>query len=161
MTSQPEQPRRSSSGETQTTRPLPKEPALRVPSPTPQSGAPAWGATLALLAIAIIVAGVAAIFVLELWLADRIVPGVYVWDVDVGGLDRDQAMERLSATFRYPDDRHPALRYDASELDGRWEPSQLPPSQRMRKPRPLFKKLDESIVEEELARMRGEQQKKR
>jgi vancomycin resistance protein YoaR len=63
------------------------------------------------LAVAIIVAGVAAIFVLELWLADRIVPGVYVWDVDVGGLDRDQAMEHLSATFRYPDDRHPALRY--------------------------------------------------
>jgi vancomycin resistance protein YoaR len=64
------------------------------------------------LAIAIIVAGVAAIFVLELWLADRILPGVYIWDVDVGGLDRDQAIERLSATFRYPGDRHPVLRYD-------------------------------------------------
>lgn len=50
-------------------------------------------------------------FVLELWLADRIIPGVYVWDVDVGGLDRDQAMERLSADFRYPDDRYPLLRY--------------------------------------------------
>ncbi|MFN2220313.1 MAG: hypothetical protein ACK2UA_17025, partial [Anaerolineae bacterium] len=61
---------------------------------------------LALLAVAIIIAGMAALFVLELWLADRIVPGVYVWDVDVGGLDRDQAMERLSATFRYPDDRY-------------------------------------------------------
>ena len=83
-----------------------------MPSPTQQSGAPAWGATLALLAIAIIVAGVAAIFVLELWLADRILPGVYIWDVDVGGLDRDQAIERLSATFRYPGDRHPVLRYD-------------------------------------------------
>jgi len=82
-----------------------------VPSPTQQSGAPAWGPVLALLAVAIIVAGVAAVFVLELWLADRIIPGVYVWDVDVGGLDRDQATERLAAIFRYPDDRHPVLRY--------------------------------------------------
>jgi vancomycin resistance protein YoaR len=63
------------------------------------------------LAVAIIVAGVAAMFILELWLADRIIPGVYVWDVDVGGLDREQAMESLSAAFRYPDDRHPTLRY--------------------------------------------------
>jgi len=59
-------------------------------------------------------------------------------------------------TFEEETRSHQALRYDASELDGRWEPSQLPPGQPMRKPRPLFKKLDESIVEEELARMRGE-----
>jgi len=111
MTTRPEQPRRGSRVEAQTTRSLPENPALRVPSPTPQSGAPAWGAVLALLAVAIIVAGVAAMFILELWLADRIIPGVYVWDVDVGGLDREQAMERLSAAFRYPDDRHPTLRY--------------------------------------------------
>ena len=90
---------------------MPKGPVLRVPSPTQQSGAPAWGVVLALLAIAIIVSGVAAMFIVELWLADRIIPGVYVWDVDVGGLDRDQAMERLSASLRYPDDRHPTLRY--------------------------------------------------
>ena len=111
MTSRPEHPRRGSRVESQTTESLPEDPVLRVPSPTPQSGAPAWGAVLALLAVAIIVAGVAAMFILELWLADRIIPGVYVWDVDVGGLDRDQAMERLSAAFRYPDDRHPTLRY--------------------------------------------------
>ncbi len=47
----------------------------------------------------------------ELWLADRIVPGVYVWDVDVGGLDRAQALERISQGFVYPGDRHPVLRY--------------------------------------------------
>jgi vancomycin resistance protein YoaR len=66
---------------------------------------------LAVLAVAIIIAGVAALFALELWLADRIIPGVYVWDVDVGGLDREQATERLSSDFGYPDDRYPALRY--------------------------------------------------
>jgi methionyl-tRNA synthetase len=59
------------------------------------------------------------------------------------------------ATFEEETRSHQALCYDASELTGRWEPSQLPPGQPMRKPRPLFKKLDESIVEEELARMAG------
>ncbi|MBM4464669.1 MAG: methionine--tRNA ligase [Chloroflexi bacterium] len=50
---------------------------------------------------------------------------------------------------------HQALRYDGSGLEGEWAPSQLPAGQALRKPRPLFKKLDESIVEEELARLRG------
>ena len=59
------------------------------------------------------------------------------------------------ATFEEETRSHQALCYDAGELTGRWEPSQLPPGQPMRKPRPLFKKLDESIVEEELARMAG------
>ena len=111
MTSHPEQPRRGSPVEAPTTKPLPEEPVLRVPSPTQQSDAPAWGPVLALLAIAIIVAGVAAVFIVELWLADRILPGVYIWDVDVGGLDRDQAIEHLSSSFHYPDDRHPVLQY--------------------------------------------------
>src|SRR5690606_25217841 len=57
-----------------------------------------------------IIAGVATLVVLELWLADRIVPGVYVWDVDMGGLTCDEATARL-AEFRYPTDRWIALRY--------------------------------------------------
>ena len=56
------------------------------------------------------IAGVATLFVFELWLADRVVPGVYVWDVDVGGLTRDEATARL-AQFRYPTDRWVMLRY--------------------------------------------------
>lgn len=60
------------------------------------------------------------------------------------------------ATFEEETRSHQALCYDASELTARWEPSQLPPGQPLRKPRPLFKKLDESVVEEELARMAGE-----
>ena len=36
---------------------------------------------------------------------------------------------------------------------GRWEPSALPPGQALHPPVPLFKKLDESVVEEELARL--------
>jgi methionyl-tRNA synthetase len=49
---------------------------------------------------------------------------------------------------------HRALCYDASKLDGRWQPSQLPPGQALRQPKPLFAKLDEKVVDEELARMR-------
>jgi vancomycin resistance protein YoaR len=72
----------------------------------------AWAATLALLAVAIVIAGVATLVILELWLADRIIPGVYVWDVDVGGLTPGEAEELLAASFRYPQDRHPVLRYE-------------------------------------------------
>jgi methionyl-tRNA synthetase len=56
-------------------------------------------------------------------------------------------------TFEEEDRSHRALCYDASELDARWEPSDLPPGQPLRKPKPLFKKLDEKVVEQELKRM--------
>jgi len=48
---------------------------------------------------------------------------------------------------------HNALCYDGSEATGRWQPSELPAGQAMRKPEPLFKKLEDSVVEEELARL--------
>jgi vancomycin resistance protein YoaR len=64
-----------------------------------------------LLAVAIIVAGVATLFILELWLADRVLPGVYAWDVDLGSLTRSEAIDHLGASFQYPADRHMVLRY--------------------------------------------------
>ncbi|HEY72815.1 MAG TPA: methionine--tRNA ligase [Thermoflexia bacterium] len=48
---------------------------------------------------------------------------------------------------------HEALCYDPSEATGTWQPSQLPPGQTLRKPKPLFKKLDEDVIKEELARI--------
>jgi methionyl-tRNA synthetase len=48
---------------------------------------------------------------------------------------------------------HTVLRYDAGNATGRWEPSQLPPGQTLQQPAPLFRKLEESIVEEERARL--------
>jgi methionyl-tRNA synthetase len=48
---------------------------------------------------------------------------------------------------------HLVLRYDATDLTARWEPSHLPPGQELMPPSPLFRKLDDSIVEEEVARM--------
>ncbi len=48
---------------------------------------------------------------------------------------------------------HTVLRYRAGEASGRWEPSLLPPGQRLQEPQPLFRKLDPGIVEEERARL--------
>jgi methionyl-tRNA synthetase len=48
---------------------------------------------------------------------------------------------------------HTILRYLPGNASGRWEPSQLQAGQALREPAPLFKKLDESIVEEERARL--------
>jgi methionyl-tRNA synthetase len=49
--------------------------------------------------------------------------------------------------------QHIALCYDNSQAVGRWEPSQLAPGQALRKPAPLFKKLDPKTAEQELARL--------
>jgi methionyl-tRNA synthetase len=50
---------------------------------------------------------------------------------------------------------HRALTYDHSGATGTWTPSALPPGQALREPAPLFKKLDESVIEEEYARLAG------
>ena len=50
---------------------------------------------------------------------------------------------------------HQVLRYDGSGTVGRWAAEKLEPGQPLRKAAPLYKKLDESIVDEEVARMVG------
>jgi methionyl-tRNA synthetase len=50
---------------------------------------------------------------------------------------------------------HEALTYDHSGAVGTWSKSELPPGQPLREPAPLFRKLDESVVEEEYARLGG------
>jgi methionyl-tRNA synthetase len=50
---------------------------------------------------------------------------------------------------------HEVLTGDYASWIGAWRPSELAPGQQLRQPEPLFKKLDDSVVEEELARMRG------
>jgi len=58
------------------------------------------------------------------------------------------------STFEEEEGRvHQALCYDDSDASGEWKPSQLPAGQVLRQPEPLFKKLDESVVEEERARI--------
>ncbi|MEE9508005.1 MAG: methionine--tRNA ligase [Anaerolineales bacterium] len=48
---------------------------------------------------------------------------------------------------------HKVLAYDGSKATGKWERTNLQPGTPLRPPKPLFKKLDESIVEEERARI--------
>jgi methionyl-tRNA synthetase len=48
---------------------------------------------------------------------------------------------------------HAVLRYQPAQASGKWEPSQLAAGQRLLQPAPLFKKLDESIADEERARL--------
>jgi methionyl-tRNA synthetase len=50
---------------------------------------------------------------------------------------------------------HQALTYDHSGAVGTWGKSELPVGQALREPAPLFRKLDESVVEEEYARLEG------
>jgi methionyl-tRNA synthetase len=48
---------------------------------------------------------------------------------------------------------HEAVTYDHSGAIGTWATSQLPPGQALRKPAPLFRKLDESLIDEEYAQL--------
>jgi len=48
---------------------------------------------------------------------------------------------------------HKVLRYLPGEASGKWQPSQLPAGQVLRQPEPLFRKLDESMVEAERGRL--------
>jgi methionyl-tRNA synthetase len=48
---------------------------------------------------------------------------------------------------------HRVLRYRSVSGGVRWRPSQLPPGQALVQPAPLFKKLEESVAEQERARL--------
>jgi methionyl-tRNA synthetase len=50
---------------------------------------------------------------------------------------------------------HEALAYDYGGAIGTWAARALPPGQALCKPAPLFKKLDESLIDEEYARLEG------
>jgi vancomycin resistance protein YoaR len=116
MTQQPVRPRRPTT-KVQARGPWSEEPTQwnwdqpPAAGPARPSRRGAWKVALALLAVANILAAMATLFIVEMWLADRILPGVYAWDVDLGGLTHDEAMTRLHADFHFPADRHPTLHY--------------------------------------------------
>jgi methionyl-tRNA synthetase len=56
-------------------------------------------------------------------------------------------------TVEEDDSSHEVLTGDYDAWIGEWKPSELPPGQKLREPRPLFKKLDPEIAEAELERM--------
>jgi len=49
---------------------------------------------------------------------------------------------------------HTVLRYDPALASGRWQPGRIQPGQKLQPPAPLFKKLEEKVVQEERARLR-------
>jgi len=61
--------------------------------------------------------------------------------------------EQQITTYEETELSHEALIYDPSQASGRWEPSEIEPGQALEKPTPLYKKLDDSIVEEERSRL--------
>jgi methionyl-tRNA synthetase len=56
-------------------------------------------------------------------------------------------------TYEEPSRSHDALIYDSTGATGRWLPSELKPGQALAEPAPLYRKLDDSIAEEERARL--------
>ena len=56
-------------------------------------------------------------------------------------------------TYRESSDSHTALVYHQASSGDRWHPSALAAGQALREPKALFKKLDPSIVAEEMARL--------
>jgi methionyl-tRNA synthetase len=62
---------------------------------------------------------------------------------------------QYTQSFEETERSHVVLCYDADRAIGKWEASQLPAGQKLRRPAPLFNKLDEDLVEEEIARLKG------
>ncbi len=58
-------------------------------------------------------------------------------------------------TFAESKSQHEALTYDPAGATGEWKPSNLKAGQLLRQPGPLFKKLEEKVAEEEVARLHG------
>jgi methionyl-tRNA synthetase len=73
---------------------------------------------------------------------------------DLLGYDGAIAGELEFRTATEDGSSHEVLTGDYARWVGRWTPSELPPGQALREPRPLFRKLDpEKVVAEELERM--------
>ncbi len=69
-----------------------------------------------------------------------------------GQLFGDLKIEEFAESER----SHQALVYDGSQATGTWEPSNLPAGQKFGPIAPLFNKLDDSIIDEERARLGAE-----
>ena len=61
--------------------------------------------------------------------------------------------EQRVTTYREEGGEHEALIYDPASATGRWSPSALPPGQALAEPSALYRKLDDSVAEEERARL--------
>ncbi len=69
------------------------------------------------------------------------------------GYDGDLFGTLYTETLHESAKSHLALRYEGSTTGQGWTVSNLQPGQSLREPKPLFLKLEPSIVEEEIERM--------
>jgi methionyl-tRNA synthetase len=69
------------------------------------------------------------------------------------GYDQPLFGQQHIETYQEETRQHQALTYDGSKATGVWQPSQLKPGQALRKPKPLYQKLDPDVVEEERSRL--------
>lgn len=69
------------------------------------------------------------------------------------GYDSDLCGRQEIREFQENSHKHLALTYHYEKRGDLWRPSQLAPGQPLRQPEPLFRKLDDKIVEQELARL--------
>jgi methionyl-tRNA synthetase len=69
------------------------------------------------------------------------------------GYDSDILGQQSAMEYEEENRTHLALTYRYDWEGDIWRPSQLPPGQALRRPEPLFVKLDDAIVEQELARL--------
>lgn len=70
---------------------------------------------------------------------------------EAGNLFGEQVVEEYAESSR----SHIGLTYNGETAVGKWVRSEIPVGRVLPKPKPLFKKLDASVVEEELARLGG------
>jgi len=61
--------------------------------------------------------------------------------------------EQYTETYQDNLGEHVALRYNPNNAGGSWQPSGLKPGGLLEKPEPLFRKLDESILQDERGRL--------
>ena len=69
------------------------------------------------------------------------------------GYDEPIFGEQKIVTYEESKRPHEALIYDASSATGRWAPSDLEPGHRFKKPKPMYRKLDDSVIDEERERL--------
>ncbi|MEJ2011090.1 MAG: methionine--tRNA ligase [Anaerolineales bacterium] len=69
------------------------------------------------------------------------------------GYDQPIFGEQDIETFTESERSHEALTYHAGEASGRWKPSELTPGQKLSEPQPLYRKLEDEIIDQERARL--------
>ena len=69
------------------------------------------------------------------------------------GYDSSILGQQEAVEYQENSHKHVGLTYRYEWCGDIWVPSELRPGQALRKPQPLFRKLDESVVEEEIARL--------